>query len=284
MNLEIMEYSNLKIVEYDNMEVRSIEVDGERWWFAIDIAVQFGISKTDSMLRRLEPGESSTHTMRTATGMKTFSLINRGGINRIASTSHKAGAKKFQKWLFHEVIPAIQDTGRYEHPAGVQTLPKTFAEALRLAADLHEKLEIEQYKTQALTQVLTTATRELELAAPKVALVDRIVKSAGCYGVRIACGICNWKGFKHYAPIQKGFFQFLKVEMGFIYKEKNRLGFDYGDWLPKAEAITAGFVSNKALLYNEDDEHIGKQVVILPKGIEAIVRVLNTETKQLELP
>ena len=49
-------------------------------------------------------------------------------------SSKLESARKFKRWITHEVIPEIRRTGGYN-------LPQTLPEALRLAADQAEKIE-----------------------------------------------------------------------------------------------------------------------------------------------
>ena len=55
------------------------------------------------------------------------------------SSSHKV--KPFRRWITKEILPSIRKTGMYEINGIV---PKSFAEALRLAADQQEQIEAQQ--------------------------------------------------------------------------------------------------------------------------------------------
>ena len=55
------------------------------------------------------------------------------------SSSHKV--KPFRRWITKEILPSIRKTGKYEINGIV---PKSFAEALRLAADQQEQIGAQQ--------------------------------------------------------------------------------------------------------------------------------------------
>ena len=70
-------------------------------------------------------------------------FINEANLYSVIFQSRKEEAKKFQKWVFNEVLPSIRKTGSYSIQ---QKLPQTYKEALiELIAKVeeNEKLQIE---------------------------------------------------------------------------------------------------------------------------------------------
>lgn len=66
-------------------------------------------------------------------------FISEPMVYKLAFKANNALAEKFQDWLATEVLPQIRKTGSY------MNVPRSFAEALRLAADLEEeKMMLEQ--------------------------------------------------------------------------------------------------------------------------------------------
>lgn len=66
-------------------------------------------------------------------------FISEPMVYKLAFKANNSLAEKFQDWLATEVLPTIRKTGSYTN------VPRSFAEALRLAADLEEeKLILEQ--------------------------------------------------------------------------------------------------------------------------------------------
>ena len=89
-------------------------------------------------------------------------------------------AEAFQDWLADEVIPSIRKTGGYQLSGFA--MPKTFAEALRLAADTQEKLEAtqavvdHQKQSLAFKDDLIVASNEASIKAGEI-LIREFVKS-----------------------------------------------------------------------------------------------------------
>ena len=64
--------------------------------------------------------------------------VNESGLYRLIFASRKADAKKFQRWVYHEVLPSIRKTGMYavtstpaeffSNPANVRQAEKTIEE------------------------------------------------------------------------------------------------------------------------------------------------------------
>ncbi|PHL06850.1 hypothetical protein CQR42_10070 [Enterococcus faecium] len=58
--------------------------------------------------------------------------ISEFGIYDLVFSSKMSQAKQFKRWVTSEVLPTIRKTGSYSN------VPQSFAQALRLAADLEE--------------------------------------------------------------------------------------------------------------------------------------------------
>ena len=107
-------------------------------------------------------------------------IVNESGLYSVVLRSDKPEAKPFKKWVTAEVLPSIRKTGGYQLSGFA--LPKTFAEALRLAADTQEKLEVAQtlvaQQQHALERkdALILASNEASIKAGEV-LIREFVKS-----------------------------------------------------------------------------------------------------------
>ena len=66
-------------------------------------------------------------------GKQDLQVINESGIYSLVFGSKLPTAKKFKRWVTHEVLPSIRKTGTYG-------IPQTYAEALQLAADQAKQL------------------------------------------------------------------------------------------------------------------------------------------------
>lgn len=91
--------------------------DGNPWWVANDICAALDIKNTRDAIARLNDDEKGVGLTDTLGGPQETLLINEPGLYRIIFTSRKAAAEKFQRWVFHQVLPAIRQSGTYTHKA-----------------------------------------------------------------------------------------------------------------------------------------------------------------------
>ncbi len=98
---------------YESKEVRVIQDDnGKPWWVASDVCEVLGLSNTTEALKGLDEDEKST--LRISEGGPERNIINEPGLYSLIIRSNKPEAKKFKRWITHEVLPAIRKTGKYE--------------------------------------------------------------------------------------------------------------------------------------------------------------------------
>ena len=95
--------------------------DGEPWFVAADVCAAMTISTEQT--RRLDDDEKGLRTMQTPGGQQEMVTINESGLYSLILTSRKAEAKRFKRWVTHEVLPAIRKTGSYAAPGSVAALP-----------------------------------------------------------------------------------------------------------------------------------------------------------------
>ena len=105
--LQVFEGSEIRIVE------RS---DGEFWWVASDVCRAIEIKNVSDSLDRLEDDEKGIATSDTLGGEQDMLCVSEPGLYSLIFTSRKAAAKRFKRWVLHEVLPSIRKTGRYESP------------------------------------------------------------------------------------------------------------------------------------------------------------------------
>lgn len=103
--------NEIKVFHFQENEVRIVDVDGEPWFIAKDVAEILGYSETAMMTRRLDDDESISAKL---AGMNMKStLINESGLYNAVLGSNKPEAKAFKKWVTSEVLPSIRKTGSY---------------------------------------------------------------------------------------------------------------------------------------------------------------------------
>jgi prophage antirepressor-like protein len=90
--------------------------NGETWWVANDVCVALGIADAKQAYERLHHDEKGGCDVPTPRGIQHLRCVNEPGLYRLIFTSRKPEAERFRRWVFHEVLPSIRKTGRYELP------------------------------------------------------------------------------------------------------------------------------------------------------------------------
>lgn len=241
------EFSSPTPFQFEGRNVRIVEIDGETWFVAADVARELGYRDAFNLLAGVDADEKGTCPVSTLGGEQEAAIISEAGVYR-AIVQRKLNKKqhdhslfekisRFQRFVFHDVLPSIRQTGSYNPaPAPAFAIPATYAEALRLAADQAEQIA---------QQSTTIATM-----APKAAFVDRFVEADGLYGYQnaaraLSCRpnlFINWLKRKYCFYADNALVPYNQYVQAGLFIVKNTIGTD-----DKAHA--RGFVTAKGIEY-----------------------------------
>lgn len=152
--------------------VRVVMVESKPWFVAKDICNVLEIKNTTDSLKRLDADEVTRFNLGGLAGET--NAVNEYGLYSLILGSRKPEAREFKRWITHEVLPSIRKTGSYN------TIPQTYVEALRLAADQAE--QIEQQNLQLLE------------AKPKVEFFDAVADSKDAIEIASVAKVLGIKG------------------------------------------------------------------------------------------
>lgn len=155
-------------------QIRTTERNGEPWFVGRDVAQALGYGEGKSLANavasHVDDEDKGVTELMTPGGMQKMVIINESGLYSLVLGSKLPAAKKFKRWITHEVIPSIRRTGSY-------SLPKNYPSALRALADAEEQRLALTAETAAQRQIIA----EYE---PKVQYVDKILSSRGTLTVK----------------------------------------------------------------------------------------------------
>lgn len=147
-----------QIFNFEQNEVRTVLVNDEPYFVGKDVAEILGYERADNAVRNHVDEEDKLPNRISASGQnRNMIIINESGLYSLILKSKLPNARKFKRWVTSEVLPTIRKTGSYTN------VPQSFAQALRLAADLEEK-----------NQLLEQQIAEYE---PKISYLDMILSS-----------------------------------------------------------------------------------------------------------
>lgn len=166
---------NIQLFAAEDFRVRTVTINGDPWFVAVDVCRALDIADMRQTVSRLDDDEKALISVTTPGGKQQVRVVNEAGLYVLVIASRKSDAKKFRRWVTHDVIPSIRRTGSYSIQAPQHQIPQTYAEALRLAADLSDKVD-EQAK-------------QLEAAQPAVQFVERYVDAKQTQSIRAVAKI-----------------------------------------------------------------------------------------------
>jgi prophage antirepressor-like protein len=108
--------------DFEGRQVRVItDAQGEPWFVAADVLGTLTLDR--KALERLDADEKGVNSIHTPGGEQEMTVVNEPGLYSLVLGSRKPEAKRFKRWVTHEVLPAIRKTGGYVMPNTVAALP-----------------------------------------------------------------------------------------------------------------------------------------------------------------
>lgn len=147
-------------------EIRTVTKNNEPWFIATDVCSALDISNTSQALTRLDDDEKNTIILNEGIGNPNKSIVSEYGLYNLILASRKKEAKKFKRWITHEVIPSIRKHGAY---MSSEVIEKTLSDPdylIRLATNLKE-----EKAKRALAEA------QIERDKPKVLFADTVSSS-----------------------------------------------------------------------------------------------------------
>lgn len=154
-------------------------LDGDDLWVAApDVAAILGHRMASDMTRSLDDDVKGTRLVRTPGGEQETTVLTEAGLyqaimqrqsGRIPDEQVRERIRRFQRWVTHEVLPAIRKTGSY---STAPALPQSYADALRELAATVEQRE--------------ALAAKVEQDAPKVLAFEQYMTAEGDYSMDAA--------------------------------------------------------------------------------------------------
>lgn len=127
--------NNLQIFKNEDFgEIRVVEKEGQPWFVAKDVCDILEIQNTTDATKRLDADEVTRFNLGGLTGE--INLVNEYGLYSLILGSRKPEAKKFKRWVTHEVLPSIRKNGGYIANQESLTPEQIVAQALIVANNI----------------------------------------------------------------------------------------------------------------------------------------------------
>ena len=221
-------------------EIRTVSINDEPWFVASDICRALDIQNVTQAVQKLDDDERSMFNI----GRQgNANCVNEYGLYSLVLASRKPEAKKFKRWITHEVIPSIRKHGGYIAGQDTMTDDQLLAKALLVA----------QSKIAERDQIIAKKQERIEQMKPKALFADAV--SASKHSILVgdlAKLICQ----NGYLIGQKRLFQWMR-ENGYLMTQ----GSSYNR--PKQRYVEQGLFEIKESTINNPDGSV--RITITPK-------------------
>lgn len=176
--------SSLIPFSFESKSFRVLNLDGAPWFCLVDACVALDVERSSSLVKGLDKGGWVSNLTPTISGIQPMIFINEPNLYRLIFRSDKPEARRFQDWVFTDVLPAIRQTGEYRtlsSAAPSTDLPRLRAQRDALWAWLIELKpevgKIARYRQAGLTQ--QEVARALAWGVKRVRQAERRLDTAG---------------------------------------------------------------------------------------------------------
>lgn len=189
-----------EIQKFENFlfgQLRGMNIDGEAWLMATDVARRLGYTNPQKAIRDHVDEEDKTLNESFTVNGTIPVLINESGLYSLILQSKLPRAREFKRWVTSEVLPQIRKTGGYIPLAAEDDEKTILAKALRIAnRTLEQKDEL------------------LEAQRPKVEFAEAVTTGDGCILISELAKLLTRNG---YPTGRTRLFRWMR-ENGYIFK------------------------------------------------------------------
>lgn len=179
-------------------KIRTVEKDGEPWFVGRDVAIALGYAKPQNAIPKfVDTDDALKQGITDNLGrIQDTTIINESGVYSLILSSKLESAKRFKRWVTHEVIPSIRKNGAYIR--GQEDMSVSNEELIARALVAAKK-------------IIDDKNAILEAQKPKVAYYDAMVSCDGLTNFRETAKVFGIK--------ERVLTKFL-VDHGFCYRDK----------------------------------------------------------------
>ena len=248
--------NELQVFSYEGNEVRTVQRDGEPWWVLKDVCAILDLGSPHKVAERLDEDERNQIPLTDRLGrLQDTAVVSESGLYNVILRSDKPEAKKFKRWVTHEVLPTIRRHGAYVTPAKLEELMNDPDSWIKVLTALKEE---------------RAAKERLQLEAtenkPKVIFADAVSVSEGTILIGELAKILKGNGIE---IGQNRLFEKLRRD-GYLIKRK---GSDYN--APTQRAMELGLFRVKETAITHSDGHvtISKTTKVTGKGQQYFINL-----------
>ena len=173
---------SLDLFHFKGRQVRTIQLDGEPWFVAADVCDVLGLNNPSQALSYLDRDERRLITNEAWRTNGNMAVVSEPGLYSLVLRSRRPEAKGFRRWIAHEVIPALRQSGEYRLAAvsSVAAVPSG---------------QLLQFFRRDLLNLAIEAEAECEELRPKAAFFDRVADSSDSFSLAETAKMLETEGY-----------------------------------------------------------------------------------------
>lgn len=178
--------NELQVFSYEGNEVRTVQKGDETWWVLKDVCDVLQLSNPSMIADRLDDDEKVKVDPKQYLGSRSnepATVISESGLYNVILLSRKPEAKKFKRWVTHEVLPTIRKHGAFLTPQKIEEVllnPDTIISlATQLKAEQEQRRALESKVEQDKPKVLFAAAVESSHTSILIGELAKLLRQNG---------------------------------------------------------------------------------------------------------
>lgn len=153
--------SEISVFDYEGNGIRTVWLSDEPWWVLRDICDTLNLSNPSMVADRLDEDERAKLNL----GRQGDAIIiNESGLYNVIIRSEKTEAKRFKRWITHEVLPEIRKTGGYKLPS--YEVGNNLTGATTYIKTLARYMEKQGHSTKEIAKMIVLVAKQYNLPIP----------------------------------------------------------------------------------------------------------------------
>ena len=274
--------NNLQFFNFEDRSVRVVKINEEPWFVGKDLTNILGYTNGPKAIKDHVDEEDKLSERIVMSGQhRQVFLVNESGLYSLILSSKMPNAKKFKRWVTHEVLPTIRKHGAYmtdEKIEEVLTDPDTIIKlATQLKDERQQRLIEQQLRRDAESQV-----REMK---PKALFADAVTSSKSTVLISDLAKMIKQNGVHYLYVTVNGTTK--KLNMGpnnlFKWMRENhyliaRKGSDYNSPTQRSMLMELFEIKEKTIVHSDGHTTISKTPKVTGKGQQYFINLfLNGE-------
>ena len=252
--------NELKVFENEEFgKIRTIMIENEPWFVAKDVAAKLGFTNgRDAILTHVFEEDKGVDIIDTPGGKQKMTIINESGVYALVFGSRLESAKRFKRWITHDVIPVIRKTGGYvaNDELFIDTYLSTADDATKLMfrTTLATVRQLNEEKQQ-LQQTVSVQAQQISEMQPKVTYYDIVLNCKDLVAISVIAKDYGWSAQRMNLYLHEKEVQYKQGSIWLLYQKYASSGYTstrtytYQDWKEEAHTDIRTYWTQKGRLF-----------------------------------